>query len=614
VVEPAETSGGDRRGKRQRRAGVERDESEADVERDHLIVRVVPDVKGMERELDYLVPESLRDQVRVGTLGRIPLGPRRERAWVVAVGVTPPPGVALREITKVTGHGPPADVVDVAAWAAWRWAGRRAHLLVPASPPTAVRMLPAAPARRPVPSPQDPLACEALAAGGGVVRLPPAADRLPVVLAAVARGNTLVVTPSVDEAHLLAARMRRAGVPVALAPRDWAIGYAGATVVGAQAAAWAPVGELAAVVVLDEHDEAMRHESAPTWSARDVALERACRAGVPSLLVSPVPSLDALAWAEREGRPVLTPSRNDERAGWPVLQVVDRSQDEPWAWGPISAPLERHLRDPDVVVVCVLNAPGRARRLACRACHATTRCERCDAAVVLLSDADQLHCPRCGTDRPVVCQACGSSALVPVRPGVSRLREQVEVAADRAVVEITGARPASEPVPPADVYVGTEAVLHRVPRADVVAFLDIDAELLAPRFRAAEEALGLLARAARLVGGRASGGRLLVQTRLAHHDVLDAVLRADPGRMVPAERERRAALGFPPAQALAVVDGPEAARAVAGLRERPDVSVAGPAGGRWLVRAPTWEALADALAAVPRPPGKVRVEVDPRRI
>ena len=46
----------------------------------------------------------------------------------------------------------------------------------------------------------------------------------------------------------------------------------------------------------------------------------------------------------------------------------------------------------------------------------------------------------------------------------------------------------------AGVYVGTEAVLHRVPAADVVAFLDIDAELLAPRYRAAEQAMALLVR------------------------------------------------------------------------------------------------------------------------
>ena len=73
----------------------------------------------------------------------------------------------------------------------------------------------------------------------------------------------------------------------------------------------------------------------------------------------------------------------------------------------------------------------------------------------------------------------------------------------------------------------------------MVAFLDLDQELLAPRYRAAEEALALLVRAARLVGGRAGGGRLLLQTRLPDHEVVQAALLADPARVAAAEADRR---------------------------------------------------------------------------
>jgi primosomal protein N' (replication factor Y) len=144
--------------------------------------------------------------------------------------------------------------------------------------------------------------------------------------------------------------------------------------------------------------------------------------------------------------------------------------------------------------------------------------------------------------------------------------------------------------------------------------LDFDAELLAPRFRADEEALTLLARAARLVGPRADGGRLLVQTRLPHHEVIDAVLHADPGRLVGPAMARRAELGLPPVRALAVVSGAGADELAASLREAGAVAVNGPADGRYLARAPDAAALADALAAVPRPAARVRVEVDPPRV
>src|SRR5687768_11573614 len=84
-------------------------------------------------------------EVRVGTLVRIVLHGRRVGGWVVREGSAAPEGRALRPLAKVTGWGPPADLVDLASWAAWRWAGRRASLLGTASPPHAVRGLPPAP-------------------------------------------------------------------------------------------------------------------------------------------------------------------------------------------------------------------------------------------------------------------------------------------------------------------------------------------------------------------------------------------------------------------------------------------------------------------------------------
>src|SRR5205085_3040327 len=122
-----------------------------------------------------------------------------------------------------------------------------------------------------------------------------------------------------------------------------------------------------------------------------------------------------------------------------------------------------------------------------------------------------------------------------------------------------------------------------------------DQELLAVRYRAAEEALALLARAARLVGGRTTGGRVLVQTRLPHHEAIDAAVHADPGRLALVEAARRAALRFPPETALAIVSGDPAADYAAAL-EVEAVDVLGPAAGnRWLVRAPDHQTLCDRL-------------------
>ena len=573
-----------------------------------LVVRVLPDVPAIDKTFDYLVPDAVRDQVRVGDMVRIALHGRRVGGWVMAVGVEPPAGVVLHPLVKRSGLGPTADLLELAEWGAWRWAGRPASFLKTASPERMVAALPLPPpSARPAPS--HDLLARAVAGPRSVLRLPPATNLVHVARAAAGCGNALVLCPSQALVRRVAHGLTRAGVAVAVHPQDWARGAAGATVVGTRAAAWAPVGDLAAVVVLDEHDEGHQQEQAPTWHARDVAVERAARAGVPCVLTSACPSLEALAWGT-----LLPADRRRERAGWPVVEVVDRRRGDPRSEGLYSDALVRVLRS-DQRVLCVLNRTGRARLLACTACGELARCDACAAAVE--QPESELHCRRCGAARPPICLSCGAARFRNARVGVTRVREELEALVGEPVTELTARSEAGAPA--TRVVVGTEAVLQRIDRADVVAFLDLDQELLAPRYRASEQALALLARAARVVaasgpaGDRASG-RLLLQTRSPDHEVVQAVVRADVSGVSNAERGRRELLRFPPFTALAEVSGAAAAAYVEVLGTPEGVEVVASAEGHWLVRAPDQASLSNALGSVRRPPGRLRIEVDPLRV
>ena len=426
----------------------------ADVAR---IARVLPDLP-LDKVFDYLIPDHLAAAVRVGTMVRVPLHGRRVGGWVVGLAGQASTDRPLQPLAKVTGWGPPADLIALARWAAWRWAGRPAQLLGTASPLRAVR-------------------------------------HLPLALSAAAHGDALILAPSVSAAAFLAARLRGEGHPVALVPQEWAMAAAGGCVaVGARAGAWAPRPKLGAVLVTDEGDEAYQEERAPTWNARDVAVERARRAGVPCVLTSACPSLEALAYG-----PLEVPSRTEERAGWPVVDVVDRRPEPPGS-GLYSSRLVALAREaePGARLVCVLNRKGRARLLACATCRELVRCEACGAAVD--GTEDSLCCRRCGAVRPRVCLACGATRLSTLRVGVTRAREELELLANRPVAEVSADTAAGPPPADVPILVGTEAVLHRVAGARSVAFLDFDQELLAPRYRAAEAALGMLARAADQAG------------------------------------------------------------------------------------------------------------------
>ncbi len=587
---------------------------------------MLPDVPALDRVLDYVLPDALVVDAAapvVGTIVRVPLQSRRERGWVVATDRGSPPGVRLRAVTRVSSRGPGPELVELAGWAAWRWAGRRTTFLRAASPLRSVGRLPASALRPPPPVVEPDVAwaesiADALVGGPRVLRLPPDADPLPLLLAATARGQALILTPAQHDARQLVTRLRRAGVAAVHHPERWADAAAGVTVVGSRAAAWAPAPDLAVVVVLDEHDERYQDERAPTWHARDVVVERARRAGVPCVLVSPIPTLEALA-----AGPLVAPSRAVERQGWPVVEVIDRRRDpDPLRSGLYSERLGAALRSGGVAAV-ILNRKGRAKLLACNACRALATCDRCGAALAA-PDAEHLSCPRCGATRPPVCAACGATRLKLLRLGVSRMRDELEALLREPVVEVTaeteglggpggaggpGRRGGTGETAAARVFVGTEALLHRLGSADVIAFPDLDGDLLAPRYRSAERVLAQLTLAARRLGGR-GGSRLVLQTRQPDPDAVRAVLLADPGRFSAAEDERRRALRLPPHTSMAVLSGPGAVELADRLRAV-GAEVRGPADDRFQVRAANAAALADHLAAAGRPPDRVRIAVDP---
>jgi len=379
-----------------------------------LVAKVVPDLTGLDKQFDYLVPDSMRAHVAVGSMVRVVLNGRRVGGWIVDLG-EPDGSVAVDRmvpIAKWSGIGPAADTIELARWAAHRWgAGRLRPFLVAASPHSMVGSLPSASTTR---TGDDGVALSRL------IRVPPNDDPLDVVTEILRRGPALVIHPSIDDARRLAARLRHAGWSTAVHPEQWARAAAGVDVViGGRSAVWSPCAGMRSIVVLDEHDEALQEERTPTWHARDVAIERARRADAACVLVSPCPSVSALHWA---GTSVRRPAVDDERAGWPVLEVVDRSREEPWKRSLLTSPLIQHLRNPAKRIVCVHNTKGRARLLACRTCKSLQRCEKCQAAV-MQDDAGMLVCRRCFTVRPVVCQNCGSGAVSLIRLGVGRLRE-----------------------------------------------------------------------------------------------------------------------------------------------------------------------------------------------
>lgn len=573
------------------------------------VVRVLPDEPAVDREFDYLLSDKVIEssecsEVRVGTVVRVDLRGRRVRGWITALDVKPQEGLKLSEVKKVSSYGPPTSLVDLANWASRHWLGSRVHFLRTATHDRVVSSIPQNNKQKYATYATNNLAEEAFRRGGAVVRTPPTSDDVSIAVAAASQGRALILAPTLARAQRLAVAMKRAGIEVALYPRDWRVSAGGAVTIGTRSAAWAPISPIEAVLVLDEHDEAYQQESAPTWHARDIALERARRDGARWVITSPTPSLEALTC----GAPLLTSDRATERAGWPIIELVDLRNEAPkagsWCSDQLSRSLQNHRR-----VVCVLNRKGRARFAYCDQCGELARSEETGKALGL--DGDRLVHPVDGDDRPAVCASCSSTKFRRVKLGVTGVTEELTHIARRPVTEVDSS---TENLPAdADLYVGTEAVFHRLDGADLVAFLDFDQEILAPRYRAAEEAMSLLAQAARLVGRRENGGRILIQTRMPQHPVLQAAVNADPGSLARAELEVRRQLQQPPLAHWAIVSGSAAKEFIDRVGNPDGIEIMNSNNERWRIRSEDRERMVEILGNIERPTGRLRIEINPLR-
>lgn len=472
----------------------------------------------------------MQSALQVGDRVRITLHGRRVGGWVIGLGVHGKEGFnsvpldKLSPVIKRSGVGVLPHLVPLTLDVAKKYCGPRRAVLQSASAPRS-NILIGAPQHGKIQQEQDPLSeqfrsFQAKNIGSVVFgsQIDPLHSVLSIVKELATSGPVLVVCPTVRMAVMGAASLRRHGCKVALAPDDWSQAASGVDVViGPRSAVWAPCVNLSSIVVVDEHDDSLQEERVPTWHARDVAFLRSRIEGAKCVLSSPVLSVEAHHLVNSYGGHVFTSNRN-ATDGWPPIRIIDINEievDRSLA----SSELIQLIRKPKASVLCVLNTKGRARLLACRSCRTVARCQEC-SSVERSNEQGELVCDLCSKTRDAVCMQCGRTSFLTLRSGITQLRDELMKAATVPVTEVDASTTIENIADSSGVFIGTEALLHRVPSANVVVFLDFDTEMLSPRITATRDALSLLIRAARIVGKR---GQILVQTRHPQHELLRAL-------------------------------------------------------------------------------------------
>jgi len=445
---------------------------------------------------------------------------------------------------------------------------------------------------------------------------------------ALRRGRrVLVLVPEIGLTPQLVARFRsRFTVPVAVlhsALTDserlaaWRQCVAGEAriVLGTRSAVFAPAADLGLVIVDEEHDASFKqHESGFRYSARDLAIFRAQRAGVPIVLGSATPSLETLQNVATGRFTQLSLPRRAGQALPPRAAVIDLREHA--VRQGISTPaveaIQRHLAD-DGQVLVYINRRGYSPTLACTACGWIAPCRDCDARMTVHLAASRLRCHHCGADAPLPedCPQCGyevrhvgqgtervEETLANLFPGMPIARLDRDVVRKRGDLESVVNRIASGE---ARILVGTQMVTkgHDFPNVTLVVVLNADQGLFSTDFRAPERVAQTVIQVAGRAGRGTKPGEVLIQTEYPDHPLLKSLLAEGYDGFARAALAEREAAGWPPFAHVAALraSATELPVAVNFLREArriarrmPDVKLLGPAPAAMARRAARYHA------------------------
>jgi primosomal protein N' (replication factor Y) len=344
-------------------------------------------------------------------------------------------------------------------------------------------------------------------------------------------------------------------------------------VVGTRSAVFAPVADLALIIVDEEQDSSYKQEETPRYHARDVAVVRAKMANATVVLGSATPSLESYYNAKKNKYALVELPDRVEQRPLPEVEIIDMRQEfqetghEQVISRKLAAEIKDRLERKEQVMV-LLNRRGYSPVVLCRTCGKKLECNNCAIALTHHKREHKMVCHYCGFIAPVpkLCVHCGSEYVYFLGTGSEKLEEllhgmfpQARIARlDRDTVRghedferTLNALNEGE----LDLLVGTQMIAkgHDIHGVTLVGVVGADAALGMPDFRAAERTFQLLTQVAGRAGRGQVPGNVLLQTYFQDHYAVQYAAHHDFIGFYEKELQFRSWMHYPPYSALANV-------------------------------------------------------------
>jgi primosomal protein N' (replication factor Y) (superfamily II helicase) len=344
-------------------------------------------------------------------------------------------------------------------------------------------------------------------------------------------------------------------------------------VVGTRSAVFAPVSDLALLIVDEEQDSSYKQEENPRYHARDVAVMRAKMAGTVVVLGSATPSLESYYNARKSKYALVELPDRVENRSLPEVEVIDMRREfqetgrDPVISRKLAEEIRERLAKTEQVIV-LLNRRGYSPVALCRACGQALQCKNCAVSMTHHKRERKMECHYCGHIAPIPekCAHCSSEYVYFVGTGSEKLEELLHGMFPQARIgrldrDTVRGREDFERALTAlnegelDMLVGTQMIAkgHDVHGVTLVGVVGADAALGLPDFRAAERTFQLLTQVAGRAGRGQSPGKVILQTYFPDHYAVQFAARHDFAGFYDKELQFRSWMHYPPYNAIANV-------------------------------------------------------------
>ena len=391
-------------------------------------------------------------------------------------------------------------------------------------------------------------------------------------------------------------------------------------VVGARSAIFAPLSNLGAIIVDEEHESSYKQGENPRYHAREVAIVRARLEGAVVVLGSATPSLETWTNAGAGKYTLLSLPHRVGGGRLPNVEIVDLRHRAPLAEGStgpgtgysgvIRDELDRALTDTlsrGEQSILLLNRRGYSSFVQCNDCGDVAVCPNCSITLTLHRAPERLLCHYCSHQEPLraKCARCGGQTLRNRGLGTQQIERLLSdrfpsARIARMDVDTTTGKWAHAEILDrvgsgnVDILLGTQMIAKGLdfPNVTLVGVVDADVGINLPDFRASERCFQLLSQVAGRAGRGPKGGKVLIQTRVPSHHAVRCAVAHDYHTFVKEELEGRVNPPYPPNVRLANIvfsgtdsaatanlatDGADWIRSLLKSQTLEDVTIIGPA-------------------------------------